>query len=100
METEIVKIVSMDYDEGTETINVEVPLPSARKETIYVEVYTEGFTLRAMRDDLEEAEYLGQFRLCCPVDRERARASFDDGLLTLSFPLDQDAMRPRRVAIK
>ena len=99
METEVVKIFSMDYNEKEETLEVEVPIPLARKETIDVEVYDDWFVLRAMRTDKEDADYLGTFNLCCPVDGEKVKGTFEDGLLKLSFPLDYDAMRPKQVTI-
>jgi len=99
METEVVKIFSMDYNEKEETLEVEVPIPLAKKETIDVEVYDDWFSLRAMRTDKEEADYLGTFNLCCPVDGEKVKGTFEDGLLKLSFPLDDDVNRPKQVTI-
>jgi HSP20 family molecular chaperone IbpA len=99
METELVKIFSMDYNEKEETLEVEVPIPLAKKETIDVEVYADWFVIRAMRTDKEDANYLGTFNLCCPVDGENVKGTFEDGLLKLSFPLDDGTMRPKQVTI-
>lgn len=99
METEVVKIMSIDYDEGAESLLVEVPLPHARKDTIDLEVYRDWFSLRALRDDREEAEYMGVFNLCCPVDGASVTARFTDGVLSLNLPLDEGAVRPRTVRV-
>jgi HSP20 family molecular chaperone IbpA len=99
METEVVKIVSMDYDEDTDSLQVEVPLPSADKETIDLHVYRDWFALRALRTDKEEADYLGEFNLCCAIDQERVTATYEDDVLTVWFPLDEDAARPKKVNI-
>ena len=98
METEVVKIFSMDYNEKEEALEVEVPIPLAKKETIDVEVYDDWFVLRAMRTDKEDADYLGTFNLCCPVDGEKVTGTFEDGILKLSFPLD-DPTRPKQITI-
>lgn len=99
MKTQVVKIVSMDYDEDTDTISVEVPLPAAEKDTIDLQVYRDWFALRAMKAGEEEADYMVQFNLCCPVDQEGVTASYEDGLLRVRFPLDEEAARPKRVVI-
>jgi HSP20 family protein len=99
MDTKAITIVSQDYDEVRHSLEVEVPLPGAGKDTIDLQVHHDGFTLRATRSDGEEVEYIGAFSLCCPVDQERVSASYEDGLLHVSFPVHESVDRPRRVEI-
>ncbi len=99
MDTEVVRIVSMDYDEDTDSLSVGVPLPNARKESIDLVVYRDWFALRALREDEDGSDYLGQFNLCCPVDQDSVTATYEDGVLLVRFPLDEEASRPRSVTI-
>ncbi len=99
MDTEVVRIVSMDYDEDTDSLEVEVPLPAAEKDSIDLVVYRDWFALRALREDKEEADYLGQFNLCCAVDQDSVTATYRDGVLRVRFPLDEEAARPKQVEI-
>jgi HSP20 family molecular chaperone IbpA len=99
MDSEVVRIVSMDYDEDTDSLQVEVPMPKADKGTIDLQVYRDWFALRALKEGEEEADYLGQFSLCCAVDQDSVTASFEEGLLRIRFPLDEEAARPKRVEI-
>jgi HSP20 family molecular chaperone IbpA len=99
METEVVKIVSIDYDEGSDSLQVEVPLPQAEKNSIDLQVYRDWFALRALKVGEQEADYMGEFNLCCPVDQDSVTASYEDGLLRIRFPLNEEAARPKRVAI-
>jgi HSP20 family molecular chaperone IbpA len=99
METDVINIVSIDYDEDTDSLFVEVPLPNAKKDSIDLVVYRDWFALRALREDKEEADYLGEFALCCPVDQDNAHASYQDGILRVTFPLDEESSRPKSVKI-
>ena len=99
MDTTVVRIMSLDYDEDRDALKVEVPLPNVRKETIDVEVYPDWFALRALRADTDEAEYMGQFNLCCQVDRDRVTGSYEDGVLRLHLPLPDGSVRPKRIVI-
>ena len=99
MDTEVVRIVSMDYDEDTDSLYVEVPLPNVRKESIDLVVYRDWFALHALRGEAEEADYLGEFNLCCPVDQDSVTATYEEGVLLVRFPLDEEAARPRSVTI-
>jgi HSP20 family molecular chaperone IbpA len=100
MESKVVSIVSMDYDEDTDSLQVEVPLPSVDKDSIDLVVYRDWFALHALRTDKDEADYMGEFNLCCAVDQESVTASYEEDVLTISFPLDEDAARPKKVDIK
>jgi HSP20 family molecular chaperone IbpA len=99
MDSEIVRIVSMDYDEDTDSLEVEVPMPQAEKNSIDLQVYRDWFALRALKVGEQEADYMGQFNLCCPVDQEGVTAAYEDGLLRIRFPLDEEAARPKSVKI-
>jgi HSP20 family molecular chaperone IbpA len=99
MESDVVKIISQDYDEDTNTLFVEVPLPGADKSTIDLQVHHDGFTLKALKKDKEEAEYLGAFSLCCPVDKANVTASYDEGLLKVRFPIHDSVDAPQSVKI-
>jgi HSP20 family molecular chaperone IbpA len=99
MESEVVSIISMDYDEDSESLQVEVPMPSADKDSIDLVIYRDWFALRALRSDKEDADYMGEFSLCCAVDQDSVTASYEDGILRVSLPLDEEAARPKKVKI-
>ena len=99
MDTTVLRMMSVDYDEERDALKVEVPLPNVRKETIDVDVYPDWFALRAVRADAEEAEFMGQFNLCCQVDRERVTGTYEDGVLKLLLPLPDGSVRPKRIVI-
>ena len=99
MDTKAITIASQDYDEERNSLEVEVPLPGADRDTIDLQVHHDGFTLRAIRREGEGLEYIGAFSLCCPVDREHVSATFEDDLLRVSFPVHGSVDRPRKVEI-
>ena len=100
MDTEVVRIVSIDYDEDTDSLEVEVPMPQAEKSSIDLQVYRDWFALRALKVGVIEADYMGQFNLCCAVDQDSVTATYEDGLLRIRLPLDEEAARPKRVEIR
>ena len=99
MRTDVISIISQDFDEDKNSLYVEVPLPSADKGSIDLKVHHDGFTLRAMRKGEEESEYIGAFSLCCPVDQAGVTASYDDGLLKVTFPIHESVDSPKSVRI-
>ncbi len=99
MDTEVVRIVSVDHDEDTDCLEVEVPMPQAERNSIDLQVYKDWFALRALKVGDIEADYMGQFNLCCAVDQAGVSATYEDGLLRIRFPLDEEAARPKRVEI-
>lgn len=63
---------------------VEIELPGADKKNIDVEVLEGGLCVKAPRNDVE---YFGCWVLAHEVKPKEAKASFKDGLLTVTVPL-------------
>ena len=72
---------------------VEVELPGATKGDVELKMHEDSFSLRAPRKDLV---YVANYALCCPVDPDKAEASYRDGLLRIEVPY-KDAMSDARV---
>lgn len=100
METDVIRIVNMDYDEDSDSIEIEIPIPNAIKDSIDLVVFRDWFAIHALREDKEEADYMGEFNLCCPVDQDNVRAAYVDSVLHILFPLDNRSSVPNRVTIE
>jgi HSP20 family protein len=72
-----------DKEKCTITIN----LPKVRRENIAFEVTNETFCLKSSKDYGCPIEYFGCWILANPVDPKKAKATFKNGILTVSVPL-------------
>jgi HSP20 family protein len=64
---------------------VEIELPGVKKGDIDLRMTDDSFTLSAPKEDIE---YVGAWTWCCPVDSSKAKATYDNGLLTIEAPLE------------
>ena len=87
MKERITPVVRAEYNEETNTYDVEIQLPGSQEEDVDLKVLPGGFMVRAPRADLEDTEYIGSYAFCCPVDEKNVKARFENGLLKASFKL-------------
>jgi HSP20 family molecular chaperone IbpA len=69
-------------------LHIEIELPGIRKENIHFKLHPDSFYIQATK---EGVEYVGAYSVCCPVIPSEARAHYEDGLLTVDVPY-QDEM--------
>ena len=69
-------------DENEENLHIEIELPGVEKKDITFRWET-GFSIDAVRGDVR---YVGTYAISCPVDPDRAKAIFKNGLLTVDVP--------------
>lgn len=90
---------TLDMEIGEKEVAVILPLPGCDEETIEVEMLGDILTIRAERHEaanMEEKHYLRRERtamnyeesvkLPVRVDGDRAKAKYEDGVLTVSLP--------------
>ncbi len=99
MTTRIAPIVCAEYDEESNSYDVEIQLPGVVKKDIDLKVLPGGFMVRAPRADHEDTEYIGSYAFCCPVEEDNMGASFENGLLKAHFKLREPYDRARKVSI-
>lgn len=86
------EVCSYVDDEHT-MITIEVSLPGVSKKDINLKMHEDSFNLIALR---EEFDYVATLSLCCPVDPNRAKAKYVNGLLKIEAPFKdpmEDAVR-------
>ena len=71
----------MDKDQSK--LNLEVCMPSVKKDDINLRVHEDGFYLSAPG---ESGHYVGSWAFCCPVKAAETHASYDNGLLKIVVP--------------
>ena len=70
-------------DENEENLHIEIELPGVEKKDITFKMQETGFSIDAVRGDVR---YVGTYAISCPVDPDRAKAIFKNGLLTVDAP--------------
>lgn len=89
----------VDVKERSNDIVVTAEVPGLKPEDLDIEITNDVLTLRANQSKETEADdngfyrheivrgsFVRQIRLPCPVDVERAKADYRDGMLTVTMP--------------
>lgn len=90
----VIPSVCIYHDE--EKYLIEIELPGVSKEKIHLEMTERGFCLKAPRDDIE---YFGCWTLAHDIKPAEAKATFKNGLLTITAPLARP-MKGQKVPIE
>jgi HSP20 family molecular chaperone IbpA len=84
-------------DEKHENLYIEVELPGVDKKDIHLSMHEDSFMIRAPKGD---EEYVGSYAVCCPIEYEKARATYKNGLLTINVPYKQPIERGKPIPIE
>ena len=87
--------VCFDTDEDQTNGTLEIALPGVKKEDINLKINEDSYSLSAVRGDIK---YVASQGFCCPVNPEKAKAKYENGLLQITVPF-KDTME-NAVAIK
>ncbi|MFX1411428.1 MAG: Hsp20/alpha crystallin family protein [Promethearchaeota archaeon] len=78
----IPEICMYDNEDSTGYI-IEVILPGVEKDTIKLKMNKDNLIIYGEADTLK---YGGLFQLCCPVDPDKAKSTYRNGLLKIEVP--------------
>ncbi|MDK2916798.1 MAG: hypothetical protein PWR25_1355 [Euryarchaeota archaeon] len=73
-------------DENEENLHIEIELPGVEKNDITFKMQETSFSIDATRGDVR---YVGTYAIGCPVDPNKAKATFRNGLLAVDVPYVQ-----------
>lgn len=79
-------VMYLDHDDKNYYIQVE--LPGVKKEDAELEISDQSFCVRGERADID---FLGCYVLTHPVNAEKAKAKFDNGLLNIKIPIKKSS---------
>ncbi|MFX0027453.1 MAG: Hsp20/alpha crystallin family protein [Candidatus Hermodarchaeota archaeon] len=78
----IPELCMYDNEDSTGYI-IEVILPGVEKDTIKLKMNKDNLIIYGEADTLK---YGGLFQLCCPVDPDKAKSTYKNGLLKIEVP--------------
>jgi len=84
-------------DEQHRKLDVEIELPGVEKKDIDLKIHDDSFYLTAPR---ENVIYVANYATCCPVDPEKANATYKNGLLKLEVPFFEVKEKHIKVEVK
>jgi HSP20 family molecular chaperone IbpA len=84
-------------DERHENLHIEVELPGVEKKDISLSMHEDSFFIQASRDDLE---FVGSYAVCCPIDTEKAKAKYNNGLLSIDVPYLKPQERAEKIPVQ
>jgi HSP20 family molecular chaperone IbpA len=76
---------------------IEVVLPGVEKDTIHLKMTNEDIFVTGESDAIR---YVGSYGLCCPVDTNKARARYNNGLLRIEAPFEDIDLKTVEVDIE
>lgn len=78
----IPEICTYNNQDSTGSI-IEIILPGVEKDTIKLEMNNDNLVVFG---ETETISYGGIYQLCCPVDPEKAKSTYKNGLLKIEVP--------------
>jgi HSP20 family molecular chaperone IbpA len=72
-------------------------LPGVEKKDISLSMHEDSFFIQASRDDLE---FVGSYAVCCPIDTEKARSKYNNGLLSIDVPYLKPQERAKKIPVQ
>jgi HSP20 family protein len=86
--------VYMDHD--LKNYYIQVELPGVKKEDVELSISEQSLCVKGPREDIE---LLGCYVLAHPVDTEKVKAKFENGLLNVMIPLKKP-LKGKKVLIE
>ncbi|MDN7025886.1 Hsp20/alpha crystallin family protein [Methanoculleus sp. FWC-SCC1] len=80
-------------DENFENLHIEVELPGVDKKDVSFRMQEDSFTVDASRENIR---YVGTYAIYCPVDPDKAKATFRNGLLAVDVPYKEEVPEEAR----
>jgi len=90
------QMCAVENEDGT-GFDIEFTLPGVDKDTIKLKMDTEYIYITGETDTVK---YAGFYNLCCPVDPEKAKTSYKEGLLKIHVPYREIEMHTIDVKIE
>ena len=90
------EICAVENEDST-GFDIEVYLPGVDKETIKLKMDREYILITG---ETETVKYTGFYNLCCPVEPEKAKTSYKEGLLKIHVPYKEIEMHTIDVKIE
>ncbi|QYZ80267.1 Hsp20/alpha crystallin family protein [Methanofollis formosanus] len=86
-EVKVAPVVYAMPDEDHEHLHIEVELPGVAKEDILLSMHDDSFFVRASKEGVRDVgSYASSYATCCPIDYEKAKAKYHNGLLVIDVP--------------
>jgi HSP20 family molecular chaperone IbpA len=90
------QMCAVESEDGT-GFDIEVYLPGVDKDTIKLKMDSEYVYITG---ETETVKYSGFYSLCCPVEPEKAKTSYKEGLLKINVPYKEIKMHTIDVKIE
>lgn len=99
-EKEIVYVspeIYMYPNEEHDTYQIEINLPGVEKEDIKLKMHEDSFFIKG---ETKTTVYIGSYSVCCPIDAEKAKAVYKNGLLKVEVPFKEPEFHSIDVSIE
>ena len=90
------EICAVENEDST-GFDIEIYLPGVDKDTIKLKMDSEYILITG---ETETVKYSGFYNLCCPVEPEKAKTSYKEGLLKIHVPYREIEMHTVDVKIE
>jgi HSP20 family molecular chaperone IbpA len=90
------EICAFTDKEGT-GYDIEILLPGVEKDSIKLKMNKDYITINGESDNLI---YSGSYQLCCPVEPDKAKSTYKEGLLRIHVPFKEIELHTVNVEVE
>jgi len=84
-------------DDEEEIYKIEIQLPGVDKENIRLKMHEDSFFVKG---ETEDTIYIGSYGICCPVEPDKTKAVYHQGLLKIEVPFKESVYHSVDVKIE
>jgi len=84
------------FDHDLENYYIQVELPGVERKDVELSVSEQSFCVRASREDID---LMACYYLAHPVNADKAKAKYNNGMLRVTIPLNQP-LKPKKIPIE
>ena len=84
-------------DDEHSIYRIEIILPGVEEDNIVLKMHEDSFFIKGENED---TIFVGSYAVCCPIDPEKAKATYKNGLLKVEVPFMEPEFKSIEIKVE